>query len=101
MRKRVSRTKVALLSGAIAAFFALGVVSSASAFAPPYDRFNFCPVNTAGVFKCLKAVTPKGSVVIGKKTVPIVNAVTLQGGQSAPNGEGISTFFGATNGVTL
>ncbi|MBS1893792.1 MAG: hypothetical protein JST59_21035 [Actinobacteria bacterium] len=51
------------------------------------------------------AITTGGKVVLGKKNVPIVNPVTLQGGYSFPElegpEEGLSKFFGATNGVTL
>jgi hypothetical protein len=102
MRKQVSMTKVLCMAMVVAAFTALGFVSSASAHTPPFDRFNFCPSTNPSVFKCTQAVTKGGSVVMGKKTVPIVNPVTLQGGVGAPNPEtGASAFFGATNGETL
>jgi hypothetical protein len=101
MRKRLMRTKVLCVAMALTAFAAVGFVSSASAHTPPYDRFNFCPSTTPGVFKCLQAITKGGKVVLGKKTVPIVNPVTLQGGSSEPNEVGDQKFFGATNGITL
>ncbi|HTT94815.1 MAG TPA: hypothetical protein VMF55_09085 [Solirubrobacterales bacterium] len=77
-----------------------GVVSSASAHSGEFARFNYCPSTTAGVAKCLVSETAGGKVVLGKKTVPIVNTVTLQGGVSTPVAH-FSTFFGATNGNTL
>jgi hypothetical protein len=47
-------------------------------------------------------VTTGGEIVLGKKTVPIIHRVTLQGGYAKPNIEThISKFFAATNGETL
>jgi hypothetical protein len=45
-------------------------------------------------------VTESGEVVLGSKTVPIVNPVTLQGGLGVQE-EGFAPFVAATNGVTL
>jgi hypothetical protein len=101
MRKRFSRVKVLYVAAALAAFTALGFVSSAAARTAPYDRFDFCPSTNPSVFKCMQAITEGGKVILGKKTVPVVNPVTLQGGVSAPNEETDQEFFGATNGVTL
>ena len=98
------------LAGFMTSIIASGVAvlvlaGSASAHTGEWARFNYCPSTTSGVFKCLYAVTGGGKVVLGKKTVPIVNPVTLQGGYShateQPNEEFISTFYGATNGETL
>jgi hypothetical protein len=87
---------------ALTAFAAFGSVSSASAHTGEFAKFDFCPSTNPSVYKCLNGVTNSGEVVLGKKTVPIVNPVTLQGGISEPNEEtNISTFFGATNGKTL
>lgn len=102
MRKQVTRVKILCVVAVMAAFAALGFASAASAHTPPFDRFNFCPSTTTGVAKCLQSVTKGGKVVLGKKTVPIVNPVTVQGGVGKPNPEtGVSAFFGATNGETL
>jgi hypothetical protein len=101
MRKQVSKTKVLCMATVVAAFAALGFVSSASAFSGNFSRFNFCPSTTPGVYKCTQAITKSGKVVMGKKTVPIVNPVTLQGGVGVPNAEGVSSLFAATNGETL
>ena len=73
---------------------------SASAHTGGYAKFNFCPSTNPSVRKCMQAVTNGGKVVLGKKTVPIVNPVTVQGGLSKPI-EFISTFFAATNGESL
>jgi hypothetical protein len=83
---------------ASAALFA----NSASAHEGEYAQFNACPSTNAEAFKCISSVTEGGEVVLGKKKVPIVNPVTLQGAFGKPNKETrISQFFGATNGVTL
>jgi len=85
----------------VAGLATLGLVPTASAFKGEYAKFNYCPTTNPSAFKCLVSVTNSGTVVLGKKTVPIVNPVTLQGGISESNEEGIASFFGATNGVTL
>jgi hypothetical protein len=79
---------------------ALAFAASASAFSGEYSKFNNCPTNASGVFKCIVSVTKSGSVVLGNKTVPIVNPVTVQGGLTKPV-EFVSTMIAATNGVTL
>ncbi|MBS1846304.1 MAG: hypothetical protein JST53_17995 [Actinobacteria bacterium] len=83
----------------------LGVLAlaatDASAYSGEFAKFNNCPVKTTGVFKCVLSVTNGGNVILGKKNVPIKSPVTLQGGFSKPNEAGVSSFFGATNGVTL
>ena len=79
---------------------ALSCSFAASAFAHEgdFEKFNYCPSTTPGVFKCLDSVTYGGSIVLGNKTTKIVNPVTLQGGFTEENSEGISSFFAATNG---
>lgn len=56
-------------------------------------------MNRATITDCVYSVTTGGSVTLGKKTVPIKNPVTLQGGfeGEVPNIE----FYGAENGDTL
>lgn len=80
---------------------ALAFAASASAFSGEFSKFNNCPTKASGVFKCILSVTKGGSVVLGKKNVPIVNPVTVQGGMTQPNESFISTMIAATNGVTL
>lgn len=82
MREQISRPKFAALAAVVAALAVMGLASAASAHTAPFDRFNNCPSTNPEVKKCLQAVTNSGSVVLGKKTVPIVNPVTLQGGLS-------------------
>jgi hypothetical protein len=92
---------------AVAASLALLVMaSSASAtLTGEFTKFQNCPWTTAGVARCVYSLTDGGEVVLGSKTVPIVNPVILQGGYAEPAEEGpetgFSKFFAATNGVTL
>jgi hypothetical protein len=64
-----------------------------------YAQFKECPLNRTTIKDCVYSVTAGGSFTIGKKTVPIVNPVTLQGGFEGEEA-GIE-FYGAENGDTL
>lgn len=64
-----------------------------------YAGFKECPLNRATITDCVLSVSSGGFFTIGKKTVPLVNPVTLQGGFE---GEGAGVlFYGAENGDTL
>jgi len=97
-QKFLSRISAAVLVAAVAV---CSFAATASAHTGEWAKFNYCPSTTAGVFKCLQSVTGGGEIILGNKTVPIVNPVTLQGGISEANEEYVSTFYGATNGETL
>jgi hypothetical protein len=104
MVKQMYRGRLFAVFAAVAAIVGLAIVSSASAHTGIWERFNYCPSKTAGVNKCVQSVTSGGSVVLGKKTVPIVNPVTLQGGLGAPEEKEeifYEKFIAATNGVSL
>jgi hypothetical protein len=65
-------------------------------FAP----FAECPLNNAETVFCVYSESNGGFFQIGKKTVPLVNPVILQGGiRLAESGE--TLFLGAENGETL
>jgi hypothetical protein len=98
MLKQMKAVRYAVLGGVAAV---LCLPASAIAHTGEFERFNYCPSTTTGVAHCLYSVTNSGEIILGKKTTPIVNPVTLQGGYSEENSEGISAFYGATNGVTL
>jgi hypothetical protein len=88
-----------ILTLALGALLAASVTSSALAHSGEFSKFNYCPSTTSGVNKCLDAITYGGSIVLGKKTTPIENPVTLQGGFSKENSKtGVSSFYGAVNG---
>jgi hypothetical protein len=99
--------KARQLLAQVCAASALGVIAMlggpASAFAHSgeFAKFNNCPSTNEEVKKCLYSATVGGQIVLGNKTTPIVNDVTLQGGYGKANGEHISKFYEATNGITL
>lgn len=103
MRRQVSKVRLMILAVSVMALASLGFVPAASAHTGAFSRFDYCPSTTPEVFKCIQSVTSGGSVVLGKKTVPIVNPVTLQGGLSEGEyNEKEETFqerfFAAVNG---
>jgi hypothetical protein len=102
-KKMAARLSTAVVVVAMAALVFAG---GASAHTGEWAAFNNCPSTTIGVNKCLHASVIGGRVKLGKKNVPIVNKVTLDGGVAKPAGEeepeeGFSKFFAAANGETL
>jgi len=92
-----------LIAGCLIGLLATLVMAStafATAHHPTgeYAPFGECPLNRATITDCVYSVTTGGSVTIGKKTVPIKNPVTLQGGFEGA-GEGIE-FYGAEEPTT-
>jgi hypothetical protein len=101
MVKQLGRNRLIMLASVMAIFASLVAVSGASAHTGVWERFNYCPSTTTGVKKCVQSVTTGGAVVLGKKTVPIVNPVTLQGGIGTPEEKEehfYEKFFAASNG---
>jgi hypothetical protein len=82
----------------------LGIVSPVVAKEPTGDFASFkqCPRFTTGVNLCIYSQIRDGEMTIGTLTVPIVNAVTIQGGIiksiKPPFAE---TFVGALNGESV
>lgn len=65
-----------------------------------FAQFAECPLNNPELDFCVFSVSNGGFFTIGKKNVPLVNPVTLQGGiELGPSGE--TLFKGAENGDTL
>jgi hypothetical protein len=64
-----------------------------------FAQFGECPLSKPKVEACVYSLSSGGEFVIGKKAVPLVNPVTLQGGLEF-TGTG-SQFQGAENGDTL
>jgi hypothetical protein len=102
------RVRVGALALVTAGIAVLGMTSIASAkLTGAFTRFEFCPTKASEVTRCVHSFTDDGEVVLGSKTVPIVNPVTLQGGYTEPNFDEespdflFSKFVAATNGVTL
>jgi hypothetical protein len=70
----------------VASVAAMSVVSPAIASAESgFEVFKECPTGNPSVELCLHAKTEGGYFTIGKRTVPIKNPVTLQGGIIEPN----------------
>lgn len=99
MRMKMNSVRVLSAAIAVVALGALVLVPSASAHKGEYARFNNCPSTNPTAFKCLYSETIGGKVVLGKKTVPIVNKTILQGGYTRENEAGNATFIGAANGA--
>lgn len=102
MRKQMTKVRLVLMAAVVAGFATMGFAPSASAHEGAFAAFNYCPSTTTGVVKCIQSVTSGGKVVLGNKTVPIVNPVTLQGGvgkaEFQENEEITEKFYAATNG---
>jgi hypothetical protein len=105
----VSRRAMVVVVALFASMVALGSASSALATEhhPKGDFavFNQCPLSNTATNVCIYAQTESGEFVVGKKTVPIKNTITLQGGVHVifnEEREIVGTeFIGAENGVTL
>lgn len=100
---RVRRRTLVVAVAVMAPLAALGAASPALATEhhpkPPFEQFKDCPISNSSTENCIYAQTKSGEFKVGKKTVPIVNTITLQGGFSGI-GTGIK-FIGAENGETL
>lgn len=86
------------------------MVAASSAFATTHHpkgdfaEFADCPLSSSEVQSCIFAETKGGEFTVGKKTVPIVSPVILQGGASLHENEKeeeIAEFLGAEDGNTL
>ena len=99
----IRRRTLAIVIGVIAPLATLGLASSALAtehhpkgeFAP----FKDCPLSTVTLSDCILAESTSGFFTVGKKTVPIVKTITLQGGFI--EGPSELEFVGAEDGNTL
>ncbi len=103
MRKKHNRTRGICAALFVVALSSLALAGSASAkLTGEFAKFAQCPYTNLEVSKCLYSPTEGGEVVLGNKKVPIVTPVYLQGGFGKPNPTTkFSTFYGATNGITL
>jgi hypothetical protein len=101
MYRKFKRGRLTLSGVALVVIGGLFAASGASAHSGEYAEFNQCPSTNSSVKTCLYNKTTGGEVVLGKKKVPIVNPVVLQGGIGVPDETFFSTFYGALNGETL
>ncbi len=89
----------------VALFASLAVVASASATihhpTKDFSIFADCPLSNHEVPSCTYAETTSGEFAVGKKAVPIVKPIILQGGLvETANPEEVA-FVAAENGETL
>jgi hypothetical protein len=87
----------------VACFAALALVAS-SALATPkggFAVFSDCPLSNPAVTACIVAKAEGGEFTVGKKTVPITNTITLQGGLALNEETGEVSFVAAADGNTL
>jgi hypothetical protein len=101
MFSKLKKARLVCASTALVVLGALFVAPSAMAHTGEYAEFNQCPSTNPGVAACLYNKTTSGEVVLGKKKVPIVNPVVLQGGISEPDSTFFSKFYPALNGESL
>jgi hypothetical protein len=97
MRKLITGGVVMVLGVLV---FAPSAIASSHHPKGEFADFGECPLNNAKTDGCVFSVSNGGSFTVGKKTVPLVNPVTLQGGFHE-TGETFVEFIGAENGVTL
>jgi hypothetical protein len=100
--RRSTRALGLLVAAALVA--SVGVLSTASsALATPKGEFAVfadCPLKVTGILSCVYAKTESGEFTVGKKTVPLEKAQTLQGGFKESAG-GELEFVAAADGNTL
>jgi hypothetical protein len=96
MRKLIAGGLMMVLGALV---FAPSALASSHHPTGEFEQFGECPLNRETLTDCVYSVSTGGSFTVGKKTVPLVNPVTLQGGFEGV-GEEIK-FYGAENGETL
>jgi hypothetical protein len=109
VRRLMSAHRRTLLVAAalMAPIATLGFASSALAVEHhpkgDYASFSDCPLSNTATTYCVFATTEKGKFIVGKKNVPILNAITLQGGTHEVEGSKppLLEFIGAEDGNTL
>ena len=102
MTTHMNRMRVATMALLVVAVAALAFAGPAAAkLSGNYTKFAQCPYKNPEVARCLYSTTVGGKVILGSKTVPIVNPVVLQGGYGEFDEKGFTKLVAATNGVTL
>lgn len=66
-----------------------------------FASFADCPLSNPATNLCIFSQTESGEVTIGKKTVPITNTITLQGGVHENEEAKVQEFIGAEDGNTF
>lgn len=93
------------VAAAMTALLSLALVSQAFAASHhpkgEFAQFAECPLSKVAVNGCIFSETKGGTFTVGKKAVPLVNPVILQGGLEENEETGAQKFFAAENGQTL
>jgi len=96
------RRQTLIVVAGLAALAALSVASPAMATPTgEYAVFADCPLSNPALGGCIAAKTETGKFIVGKETVPIEKAITLQGGFTENETTGALSFVGAADGNTL
>jgi hypothetical protein len=101
MHGKLKSARAVCAATALVALGALFAAPAALAHSGEYAEFNNCPSTNPAVITCLHATSTSGEFVLGKKKVPIVNSVTLQGGVGAVEETGFAKFYAPTSGDAL
>jgi hypothetical protein len=89
---------------ALAAMLLVPVSQAAASSHHPkgaFSVFSECPLNNVSTENCIYSKSSSGFFTLGKKTVPLVNPVILQGGLKANPETFENEFIAAENGDTL
>jgi hypothetical protein len=98
----ISRRMLMLVVGLAPTLAMLGVASPAmAALEGELAVFEQCPTSNAQLVACIYGKTSSGEFVVGNKTVPITNPITIQGGFTRNKETGAEEFVGAANGETI
>jgi hypothetical protein len=97
-----NRWRALIMAAALTAMLAIASPALATEHHPKgeFAPFVQCPLSNPEVQQCIVAQSSSGKFIVGKKTVPIENTITLQGGFHEAK-SGAQTFYGAENGDTL
>jgi hypothetical protein len=98
MRKVIAGGVVAALSLLV---FASSALAASHHPTGEFSQFGECPLNRTSIEFCVYSLSSAGEFKIGKKEVPLVNPVTLQGGYEENEATEELEFYGAENGETL
>lgn len=92
-------TASSVLTGVAALVLASSALAAPHSPTGEYSQFADCPLSRATISNCIYEVINGGSVTLGKRTVPIKNPITFQGGFEGAGSE--IHVFGAEDGNTL
>jgi hypothetical protein len=99
LSKTTSMLAVGLVS--MVAMLGVGAAPAMAELEGEWAVFKQCPLGTPELDACLHAVSSGGKFIVGNRTVPLTNPITLQGGFKVNETTGAMEFVGAKNGETI